>query len=325
MNECIDKREIEAAALRCLRNHYEIEGSLNRLGGENINFLVSANDGKRYVLKIVDEHIPSEVVAMEYAAVEYAISSGFRLKLPQIIKNTNNKMESGIKIRINGLNRAILFNYIEGNILGSLSDISLNLAENIGNNLALFDLSMAGFDHPAAHRSHQWNLTEVDQHEDKIESIKDPGQRELLVWAFHRWSMDAKPKLPALPHQFIHGDANDGNILVDGECVTGLLDFGDGCINPAICELAICLPYMMMGQENPLEIGARVAAAYHACRPLSEAEFSVLLPLVCGRLAVTVSMASERRRIDSGHPSWYISEDGAWDLLQLFPTVADIF
>ena len=325
MNEDSDQRELEAVALRCLRDHYGIEGSLSRLGGENINYLVRANEGERYVLKIVDEHMPSEVVAMEYAAVEYAISSGFSLKLPQIIKNTNNKLESGIKIRINVSNRAILFNYIEGNILSSSTDISQKMAENIGNNLALFDLSMVGFDHPAAHRSHRWNLTEVDQHKDKIELIKDPGQRELLAWAFDRWSADAKPKLPALPHQFIHGDANGENILVDGECVAGLLDFGDGCINPAICELAICLPYMMMGRDNPLEIGAGVAAAYHAYRPLSEAEFSVLLPLVCGRLAVTVSMAAERKRIDSSHTSWYISEDGAWDLLQLLPTVADIF
>ncbi|GAG40116.1 unnamed protein product, partial [marine sediment metagenome] len=169
------------------------------------------------------------------------------------------------------------------------------------------------------------NLTEVDQHEDKIELIKDPDRRELLVWAFNNWSTGAKPNLPALPHQFIHGDANGGNILVDGESVTGLLDFGDSCFNPAVCELAICLPYMMMGQENPLETGACIAAAYHATRPLSEAEVSVLLPLVCGRLAVTVAVAAERRQIDSGHPGWYISEDGAWDLLQLLPSAVDFF
>jgi len=325
MNEGYDKHQQGVVALCCLRDHYGIKGSLSRLEGENINYLVLANDGERYVLKIVDEHLPSEVVAMEYAAVEYAISSGFRLNLPQIIRNLNNKLESGIEIRINRRYRAILFSYIDGNILESLTDISKNLTENIGNFLALFDLSMVGFDHPAADRSHRWNLTEVDQHEDKIELIKDPGRRELLAWAFHRWSAGAKPKLPALPHQVIHGDANGGNILVDGERVTGLLDFGDCCFNPTICELAICLPYMMMDRENPLEIGANIAAAYHAIRPLSEAEVSVLLPLVCGRLAVTVSVAAERRQIESGHPGWYISEEGAWDLLQILPGVAKIF
>lgn len=325
MKEESDNSEQNAAALRCLRSHYEIEGSLSRLGGENINYLVTAIEGKRYVLKIVDEHMPSEVVAMENAAVEHAISKGFRLSLPHIIKNNHNKLESGIEIRLNQKNRAILFNYIEGNELRAMSDISQKLANDIGKSIALFDLSMMDFEHPSAHRSHRWNLTEVDQHEDKIELIKDPDRRELLVWAFNNWSTGAKPNLPALPHQFIHGDANGGNILVDGESVTGLLDFGDSCFNPAVCELAICLPYMMMGQENPLETGACIAAAYHATRPLSEAEVSVLLPLVCGRLAVTVAVAAERRRIDSGHPGWYISEDGAWDLLQLLPAAGDFF
>jgi hypothetical protein len=39
------------------------------------------------------------------------------------------------------------------------------------------------------------------------------------------------------------------------------------------------------------------------------------MPLVCGRLAVTVSMAAERRQIDPSHPAWFISEQVAWDLL----------
>ena len=47
MNEESGKREQEAVALRCLRDHYGIEGSLSRLGGENINYLVRANERKR--------------------------------------------------------------------------------------------------------------------------------------------------------------------------------------------------------------------------------------------------------------------------------------
>jgi Ser/Thr protein kinase RdoA (MazF antagonist) len=118
-----------------------------------------------------------------------------------------------------------------------------------------------------------------------------------------------------LPQQFIHGDAHDDNILVDAGRVTGLLDFGDSGFNPTICELATCLPYLMMGRDDPLDIAASILAGYHSTRPLSDAEISVLMPLVCGRLAVTVSMAAERRQIDPSHPAWFISEQGAWDLL----------
>ena len=50
------------------------------------------------------------------------------------------------------------------------------------------------------------------------------------------------------------------NILVRGDRVTGLVDFGDSCFNPAVCDLAICLSYVMMGQDNPNWFGSEELA-----------------------------------------------------------------
>jgi len=313
MIEDMGNPEHEARILQCLCDNYGIDGSLSRLPGENINYLVTADDEQRYVFKIVSADMPSEVVAMEYAAIEHAFSNGFRLKMPRIVKNRQDKIDSGIYLRNNHRYMALL--------LSGMSDISIELAYNVGNSIALFDLSMENFDHPAAHRSHQWNLAEAGQHKGKIKLIDDPDRHDLLEWAFRTWFSDAKPKLSALPQQFIHGDVHDDNILVNGGRVTGLLDFGDSGFNPTICELATCLPYLMMGRDHPLEIAASIVAGYHAIRPLSDAEFSVLMPLVCGRLAVTASMAAERRQIDPFHPTWFISEEGAWDLLAFLRTL----
>ena len=321
MNEDMLNPEQEATILQCLRDHYGIEGSLNRLSGENINYLVTVDDEQRYVLKIVGDDMSSGMIAMEYAAIKHAASHGFGLKMPQIVKNKSNQIDSGINIRNNHRKTALLYTYIDGRLLSDVSDISIKLAKNVGTVIALFDLSMEKFDHAAAHRSHPWNLAEAGQHEHKIELINDPERHDLLAWAFHTWFSDAKPKLSALPQQFIHGDVHDDNLLVNAGQVIGLLDFGDSGFNPTICELATCLPYLMMGRDDPLEIAAAVVAGYHATRPLSVAEFSVLMPLVCGRLAVTVSMAAERRQIDPSHPAWFISEQGAWDLLAFLRTL----
>ena len=320
-NENTGRHEHEAGILQCLGDHYGIEGSLSRLSGENINYLVTADDGQRYVFKIVGDDMPPEAMAMEYAAIEHAVSNGFGLKMPQIVRNKQNSLNSGIYIRKNTQNTALLYTHIKGKLLSDMSDISLILAKNVGHVIALFDLTMENFDHPAAHRSHPWNLAEAGQHELKIKLIDDPVQQDLLAWAFRTWFSDAKPKLSALPQQFIHGDAHDDNILVDAGRVTGLLDFADSGFNPTICELATCLPYLMMERDNSMEIAAGIVAGYHATRPISDAEFSVLMPLVCGRLAVTVSMAAEHRQIDPSHPAWFISEQGAWDLLAFLRTM----
>jgi len=289
MIEDMGNPEHEARILQCLCDNYGIDGSLSRLPGENINYLVTADDEQRYVFKIVSAR--------------------------------QDKIDSGIYLRNNHRYMALLYVFIDGRLLSGMSDISIKLANNVGNSIALFDLSMENFDHPAAHRSHQWNLAEAGQHKGKIKLIDDPDRHDLLEWAFRTWFSDAKPKLSALPQQFIHGDVHDDNILVNGGRVTGLLDFGDSGFNPTICELATCLPYLMMGRDHPLEIAASIVAGYHAIRPLSDAEFSVLMPLVCGRLAVTASMAAERRQIDHFHPTWFISEEGAWDLLAFLRTL----
>jgi Ser/Thr protein kinase RdoA (MazF antagonist) len=73
----------------------------------------------------------------------------------------------------------------------------------------------------------------------------------------------------------------------------------------------------MMDQDDPLGTALTVIRGYHDVRPLSNLEKSVLLPLVVGRLAVTISVAARRRTIDPDHPNWFDSERQAWELLPL--------
>jgi Ser/Thr protein kinase RdoA (MazF antagonist) len=305
---------IENSVLECLAGSYGISGSLARLSGENLNYLLSTGEGQRCVVKIVDDEIPPEVVKMEFEAQEYANSGGFPLQLPKIIQNNQRKLETGIKIHIDSFNRLVLTSFIDGNQLEKMSDISDILLKNIGVSLAHYNLAMQGFDHPAAHRNHRWNLAEAGQHRDKIGLVEEPEKQALLAWGFAAWEQ-VESDLKSLPWQFIHGDMNRENILVREDRVAGLVDFGDSCFNPVVCDLAICLAYVMMDRDDPLETAAIVTGAYHEIRPLTEAELSVLLPLICGRLATSIAVSISRRRIDPDNPNWFGSEESAWDLL----------
>jgi len=316
MNENLTAQEIESSVLRCLFDHYGVKGSISRLLGENLNYLVTTERGERYILKIVDDDMPPEIVALEFQVIEHAISRSLKFNLPQIVKNRQGKIETGIELHKNSSNRSRLLTFIDGNLLETVTDISIKLRKNLGRSLAEFDLVMQDFDHPAAHRNHRWNLAEAGQHRAKVALIEDMDQHKLLAWAFDLWASDAKPNLSALPHQIIHGDAHGENVLVQGERISGLVDFGDCCFNPTICELGVCLPYLMMAQDNPLQVAADVVAGYHQTKPLSNPERAVLYPLICGRLAVTVSVAAERRQIDPNHPNWFVGDDKAWSLLK---------
>src|SRR5210317_1325450 len=97
--------DVEKTVLECLSENYGLDGTLTRLSGENLNYLLTLKNGDRLVVKIVDDGMPAEVVEMESEALKYAAFSGFRLKLPEIMENLDKKIETGIKIRINSSER----------------------------------------------------------------------------------------------------------------------------------------------------------------------------------------------------------------------------
>jgi Ser/Thr protein kinase RdoA (MazF antagonist) len=307
---------IENTVLNCLEANYGLSGSLKRLAGENLNYLLGTKDGVRYVVKIVNQDMPTGVVEMEFAAMEYAVSAGFYLDLPKILPNKFGNIETGINIHLNDLYRLRIISFIDGTVLDNMVDISDILVKNVGTALARYHLTMQGFDHPSAHRSHRWNLVEAGQHRDKTALLGDAGKSDLMSWGFDAWER-VRNSLDLMPWQFIHGDMNPENILVEGDRVTGLVDFGDACFNPVVCDVAIGLAYIMMNREDPVQIMDVFLAAYQEVRPLSVAEQGVLLPLVCGRLVNSLAVSTERRGIDPENPNWFGGEDSAWSLLRV--------
>jgi Ser/Thr protein kinase RdoA (MazF antagonist) len=313
-DEHMNTRADEAAALEWVARNFGLEGRLERLAGENLNYLLTAPGGEKYVFKAVDKQSSGESATLEHALLKYVRNAGLPLAFPFIIKNYDERIETGIEIPSIGPCSARLISFVDGEVLEKYRDISHELLFDVGKSLALFDRAIEDFDHPAAHQGHAWELARAGQHRDKLQYIEDPDQKALVAWAFDLWEA-VQGALADLPHQVIHGDANKENILVRGDRVAGLVDFGDCCYNPRICELAVCLSYLMTGREDPMEAAATVIAGYASEVELYEEELAVLFPLVCGRLAVTVCMASSRKSLAADNPNWFVSLAPALDLL----------
>ena len=148
-------KDVEKIVLQCLAENYGLDGTLTRLSGENLNYLLPRINGDRLVVKIVDDDMPAEVVEMESEALKHAASSGFRLKLPEIMENFHKKIEPGIKIRKNSSERLRILQFINGIEIENIADISAEMLEEVGKIIAGFDQAMRGFTHPAAYRSHR--------------------------------------------------------------------------------------------------------------------------------------------------------------------------
>ena len=283
--------------------------------GENRNYLVQSTTGEKYIVKIISGDDSAAMIEVENGILEYALSGGFKVRLPQIIRNLHANIFTRIKVRSKCIYNAQLIAYLDGDLLDDLPDISRKMHFSLGKMMAEFNQAMLGYDHPILHRTHMWDVANASQHKDGVPLIQNEETRKLVEWSFEQWETKAKPLLAELPHQVIHGDGNGENILVTGEEITGLIDFTDCCYNPTVCELSTCLAYAMMDQADPNDVRTQVFRGYESVRALSEPERKVLHPLICGRLAMTICVAAKRRQLEPDHPTWFVSETSAIHLL----------
>jgi 4-aminobutyrate aminotransferase-like enzyme/Ser/Thr protein kinase RdoA (MazF antagonist) len=303
----------QVAAL--LREQYGLCGSLSAVPGENRNFLVTTVDGRRYIIKTGSPDTPAECLQLEGAAAQHVAAAGVDLDIPVFVPTSAGDLIATSREPGGESFHARVLEYVEGVPWCELPQRPTDLLEDLGARLATLTRVFASFVHPAAKRTHQWDLTNAGQHRPSIPLIDGRERRRMAEGMFHLWAASARPRLGSCPVSFIHSDANDENVLVSNDRVVGLLDFGDSLVNPMVCDLAIALAYVMMHEDDALAAGAHVVAGYHAVRELHRIELEVLFGLICGRLATSVTIAARRRREDPHRESWFATEDRAWALV----------
>ena len=297
-----------------LARHYGLTGDLTELAGENTNYRLFMPGGRRFVLKFAATHDAASV-DREFQLIERAHAAGLGIGLPRFVTTITGHATAALTSE-SGSARGRLLEYVPGTTWGETGLRSRGLFRDLGRVLGGLDRALSAVPADGPLRTHAWDLTRAGQHRGKIRFVSDRHQRQLLEWTFLQHA-GVVPLLDALPHSFIHGDANDENLLIEGGRVSGLIDFGDALWNPTVSELAVALAYAMLDEPDPLASGAEVVAGYHAERPLSLDELRVLTPLVLGRLSVTVATAAHRRTIDPTRAAWFVTEDRAWRLIEM--------
>jgi Ser/Thr protein kinase RdoA (MazF antagonist) len=104
------------------------------------------------------------------------------------------------------------------------------------------------------------------------------------------------PRLSKLPSSVIHGDANDHNVIVEGEKVVGLIDFGDMIHSFTVGDLAIAIAYVVLDKSDPLACAKDVVAGYMSESTLSDDELDSVWLLTLMRLSMSVCLAAHQQR-----------------------------
>jgi 4-aminobutyrate aminotransferase-like enzyme/aminoglycoside phosphotransferase (APT) family kinase protein len=185
------------------------------------------------------------------------------------------------------------------------------MAGSIGRTAARVVTALAGLEHPAASRELLWSPYELSRTiSSHAGAIAEPRRRRIVERAAARLIAADIARLPA---QVIHNDLNDENLLCADGKVVGVIDVGDTVMGPRIAEVAVASAYVMLGQDDPVTVGADVVRAFSEIVPVTAAEAAVVLDLVMARLAASVSLSAHR---GGSNPHHTISEVAAWDLLE---------
>ena len=304
-----------------LKEHWHIDAELRQLDGEyDLNFLATDRDGTGFVLKVMRPDCEAWLVDMQVKALQHVASRQADLPFPKVIDAVTGHALLTLSDET-GKDRLVwLLERLPGRCYADVHPKNGALIHQLGTVLGGAAKALADFEHDGLERDFKWDLMQAQWIRPELGCIADAGRRKLLASIVAEFEA-LKPKLSALPRQAIHNDANDYNILVTGELnapreISGLIDLGDMCLAPRICDLAVAAAYVVLDHDRPESALAELVSGYHAVYPLSRQETDMLWTLLRMRLAVSVVNSTLMAADSPNDPYITISQAPAWRFLE---------
>ncbi|TNF60648.1 MAG: aminotransferase class III-fold pyridoxal phosphate-dependent enzyme [Rhodobacteraceae bacterium] len=303
-----------------LRRVWGIAARLHPLDGEyDLNFRAEA-DGGAVILKVMRPGCDPALIDMQVRALDHLAARAPGLPMPRVIRTVDGALFAQVPDEDGEERLAWVISALPGRCYARVAPKSSDLIAQVGAALGRCAAGLADFDHPAAARDFKWALPQAGWIAGETGCLADPARRALVEGIIADFEA-IRPALDTMPTQVIHNDVNDYNILVDGRMgeglrVSGLIDLGDMCRSPRICDLAIAAAYVVLDHDHPERALGALVRGYHAVNPLRAGELDLLGPLLRMRLAVSVVNSTLMATEKPDDPYVTISQGPAWRFLE---------
>lgn len=289
-----------------------VKGEFIQLDGEyDLNFRINST----HILKVMRNGCQADLVDLQCRALNHLCD----LPLPLVVPSLKGRSFETCKDE-KGCDRILwMLENLDGKTWAGFKPKTGRLIRNLGETIGAMDKALKDFDHPGLYREFKWHLPSGDWIADHLDILSNAARQKTVRHILDDFA-GIKADLDALPVQAIHNDVNDYNILVTGSlhdspAISGIIDLGDMCRAPVICDLAIAAAYVVLGHPDPEWALENLVQGFHSACPLSPKEIDMLWPLLRLRLAVSVVNSTQMAREKPDDPYVLISQGPAWAFL----------
>ena len=306
------------------QQHYGIVGKAQKQTGEvDFNYKITSQNGKNYIFKISRPDSPDDYFDFQQKLLLHIDRKKPDFPFPKIIKTLTGENDVTLVDDFNQSRKMRLLDWVEGRLLSSVNPQLDDLRYSLGIKCGEITQILADFEHPYASRRFDWDIAQATWTKSHL-GLFDLEQR-LCVTFFLNQFESFKKNYKTLRKSIIHNDANDNNIVVNGDLinpsVSAIIDYGDAIFTQTINDLAVALAYAVMGQPDPLDAACPLVAGYHQKMPLEERELAMLYNLVAMRLIISVTKSAINKIKEPDNTYLTISEKPAWDLLKKWKNI----
>ena len=295
----------EAEARRLVEEQFGWRVTARALGSQqDTNLLLLDRGDPVGVLKIANAVFGEEEIAAQDAAADQLARACPDLRIATLRRGAAGRPLRAVVPSPDGPRVARVLRHLTGGTLTGPGYLAPVVVAGLGRVAGRASVALAGFRHPGLDRALQWDLRYAAEVVARLAThVADPGQRAQVQAATAAAWATVEAVAGELPHQAVHLDITDDNVVRTGREPDGLIDFGDLTTTWAVAEPAITISSVLhhAGAE-PYSVLPAVRA-FHAVRPLSGAEVTALWPLTVLRRRRSWSADTTRRRSTATTPT----------------------
>ncbi|MCF8224142.1 MAG: aminotransferase class III-fold pyridoxal phosphate-dependent enzyme [Bacteroidales bacterium] len=313
--------------------NYGISVISQELDGErDQNFLLEAEEGIKYVLKVIN---PDEDESFVSAQAELLAFLNSKTGLvPELIRDKSGNIESAISGEGGQKYIARLVTYLQGCTMGLLNAKNHELILDFGKKAGTLDSILVKYYDDRFKRNFKWDLAIFEDVVSDLRGlIDDDVALGFVDNTLEEYRSILLPRAGKLRKSLVHNDLNDHNIIISSKSgpdkgkprIAGFIDFGDMLYSYTVADAAVAMAYLMLEEDDPLQAAVTFLEGYTQSFSLKEDELAVLFTMAKMRLVISICMAAGQKKERPGDEYLLISQEAIRNSIAALENIHPLF